>query len=321
MAAIAMPQPANAAPLTSMYLTLGTPSTGAINTDLTISFSSGAYAQCVRAHFGSAPAMSGTLPAGMSFATPVMRINGVAWTTTTNADYVQATFGPGDTPNGATAIHITNVTNPSTPGTYYASIETFLDTGCTSPVSTGTLAFDVHDYGTVSVDVPPSFTFTVANRATTCNGESDFLTGAGSATAVALGNMPVSSNRSGAQELSVAGNAGNGFTVYLRGSQAVENLRSAGHNWVDVAATYPASTTLAAGEQFGYTFNDTSAATTVTNPTAANFIGLDGTNRAVMGSNTASSGTGCVAFDAQTGPTTPAGNYTATVVYTAVPRF
>lgn len=139
-----MASPASAAPLTNITLTPGTPSTGALLTDYLIGFSAGAYAQCVRVHFGTSPTMTGSLPNAMSFTGAAIDINGVSWTSTSTSDYAQATFGPGDTPNGSTAIRISNVNNPTSDGTYYASIETFVDTGCSSPVSTGIVAFDIH---------------------------------------------------------------------------------------------------------------------------------------------------------------------------------
>lgn len=173
----------------------------------------------------------------------------------------------------------------------------------------------------MTVGVLPSLVFTVANRATACNGESNFISGAGSATAVDLGRLAVSSNASGAQALTVNSNAGGGFTVYTKGAEAAANLRSAGHNWVDVVGAYPTGAALGANERFGYTFSDSTTSSTVTNPTSGNFIQLDNTNRAIMGSTTSTNGSGCIAFDAQSGSDTPAGTYAATVIYTVIPSF
>ena len=120
----------------------------------------------------------------------------------------------------------------------------------------------------------------------------------------------------------MSGNAGGGFSVYIRGAQATQNLRSAGHNWTDVSGTYASPAVLAAGEQFGYTYKDSTTSSSVTNPTSANSSPLTtSTTNAVMGSGTSESGSGCVSFDTQTGTATPAGSYTATIMYTAVPSF
>ena len=129
-------------------------------------------------------------------------------------------------------------------------------------------------------------------------------------------------NVSGGQALSVAGNAGNGFVVYVAGTQASQNLRSAGHNWTDVTGTYASPAALGAGERFGYTYKDSTSSSSVTNPASANFVALtNATTNAVMGSATSETGSGCVSYDAQTSATTPAGSYTATMIYTAIPTF
>lgn len=174
----------------------------------------------------------------------------------------------------------------------------------------------------LSVTIEPTFTFTVGNQPSACNSESNFVSGAGSSSAVALGNLAAGANVSGGQALSVSGNSGNGFSVYVSGTQASQNLRANGiHNWNDVSGTYATPAVLGAGERFGYTYHDSTASSSVTNPGSANFIALTSTNEAVMGSGSSESGTGCVSYDAQTSSATPAASYTATVIYTAVPVF
>lgn len=174
---------------------------------------------------------------------------------------------------------------------------------------------------TVSVSVDPYFAFAVGNKATACNGESNFASSAGTATTVDLGRLTGSSNVSGGQALSVTGNAGNGFTVYVRGSYASQNLRSPGHNWADVTGTYASPAALGANESFGYTYKDSTPSSSVTNPGSSLFVALDATNRAVMGSGSSLTGSGCVSFDAQTSSGTPAGSYSASIYYVAVPAF
>jgi alpha-tubulin suppressor-like RCC1 family protein len=175
---------------------------------------------------------------------------------------------------------------------------------------------------TASITIDPAFTFTVANQASACNGESNFVSGAGTASTVALGHLAAGSNVSGGQALSVSSNAGSGFTVYIRGTQASQNLRNAGHNWTDVTGSYASPAVLGAGERFGYTYKDSTASSSVTNPTSANFVALtNATTNAIMGSTTSETGSGCVSYDAQTSGSTPAGSYTATVIYTAVPTY
>lgn len=318
-ASLVVAAPASAASLTSLTLTPDNPTQGAtgVTYNFTLSSATG-NTRCVRVHFGDDAAFGG-LPAGMSFGTPVLTANATGFTTTESGDYVQGTNAGGVTP---TTLSITDVTNPSDDGSITYKIELFSDDTCSTLVDEGVGQTAITENTIVSVTVDPSFTFTVANRSSACNGESNFVTGAGSANAVALGRLAVSSNASGGQNLTVSGNSGGGYSVYVRGTQAANNLRSAGHNWTDVAGTYAAPAALGAGERFGYTWQDAEAAGTVANPGSAEFAALDGTNRAIMDAdNTASSGTGCISFDAQTGSATPAGSYTATVIYTAVPVF
>jgi hypothetical protein len=125
---------------------------------------------------------------------------------------------------------------------------------------------------------------------------------------------------SGSQDLSVTSNAGNGFNVYLRGKFASTNLRSAQHNWADVAGTYASPAAIGAGERFGFTYHDSSTPTTLSNPASATFVALDATNRAVVASS-AVSGSGCVSYTAQSVSATQSGVYSATVIYTAVPNY
>lgn len=172
-----------------------------------------------------------------------------------------------------------------------------------------------------SVTIDPTFTFTVANQALACNSELNFVTGAGTASAVALAHLSAGNNVSGGEALSVGSNAGGGFAVYIRGAQGAQNLRSAGHNWSDVTGTYGTPAALGAGEAFGYTYRDATSATSVTNPAPANFIALDNTARAVMGSSSSPIGAGCVSFDAKAAAATPAGSYTAIITFVAVPNF
>lgn len=174
---------------------------------------------------------------------------------------------------------------------------------------------------TVSAVVDPSFSFSVANRATACNGESGFVGSAGAPTAIALGHLGVSAIASGGQAVTVSSNAGHGFTVYLRGTQASQNLRSAGHNWTDGGGTYATPAGLGANERFAYTYKDSTTSSSVTNPGNNLFVALDSTNRAFMGSSTSQAGSACLSFAAQTDGATPAGSYSATIIYTAVPSF
>lgn len=315
---------ANAATLTALTATPSDPTAGAVNHTLTFAISSSsAAARCIRVHFDDTTDFAG-LPGTVTIGTPVLTGNATGYTTTESGDYVQGTHATGVT---LTSMTITQM-NVSTAGTYYAKIETWGNVDCSTGgvVDTGTVAFAITDNTTVSVTVDPSFTFSVANQATACNGESNYVAGAGTATTVALGSLPVSSSKTGGQLLTVSGNSGGGYNVYVRSTQASQPLRATSpvYSWTDHGGTYPAGTALTAGEKFGFTFKDNNTAGTVddTDPAANAFMPLGNSNLAIMDAdNTSSAGTGCISYVAQTGAATPAGTYTATIIYTAVPVY
>lgn len=313
----------------SITLTPADPSSnGAANTyTFAVTGASATTAKCVKLQFGTSTAFGG-LPSGMTFTSNVVTVGAQSFGAgTLGTDTLTATNATGAA--SYSTITVTNVHNPTAAGSLYVKVTTYGDTGCTSPandINTGTVATAITDNTTVSVTVDPSFTFTVANQSSACNGESSFVSGAGTATTVALGNLAVSSTKTGGQALSVAGNSGGGYAVYLRGlsAQVPKPMRSGSYQWTDQAATYPSAAALPATgtEAFGFTWKDNVSAGTVPAAGAGNFVKLDATNRAVMDAdNTASSGSGCVSFAAQTGSSTPAGVYQATVIYTAVPVY
>jgi hypothetical protein len=314
---------------TSATLTPSDPTANASGVTYTFALTgaSATTAKCVKVQFGTSTAFGG-VPSGMTITSSTVTLGAQQFTTTgsLSGDTISVNNSTGAA--SATSLTITNVHNPTSSGSLYAKITTFGDTLCTTPsqdLNTTTLATAITDNTTVSVTVDPSFTFTVGALGSACNGESGFVS-TGTATTVALGNLAVSSTKSGGQTLSVAGNAGGGYAVYLRGlsAQVPKPMRNGSYQWADQAATYPSAAALPATgtEAFGFTWKDNVSAGTVPAAGAGNFVKLDATNRAVMDSdNTASSGTGCVSFAAQTGSSTPAGVYQATVIYTAVPVY
>lgn len=326
---VGLATPASAATLSSLSLTPADP-TAAASTTYTIAESgpTATTIKCIVVKFDTSAAFGGgSLPSSMALTSPALTgstaVTAASWGTgTVTTNQVKWTYSTGQNMSAGNLV-ITGVTNPNAANSYYAQVNTFSDTGCSSAVDTGTLSFAITANTTVSVTVDASFSFTVGNQSSACNSEANFVSGAGSATGVALGRMAVSSNVSGGQALTVSGNSGGGFSVYVRGNSASGNLtRAGGGTWTDASGTYASPATFTAGEKWGYTYKDSTSSTSVTNPGAAAFIKLDNaTTNKVMGSGTSSSGTGCISFDAQTGTATPAGNYSANVIYTAVPVF
>ncbi len=175
---------------------------------------------------------------------------------------------------------------------------------------------------TVSGIVDPSLTFTVVGRATVCNGQSGagFQTGS-SSSSVSLGHLNPTVIGGGAQDLTLATNAANGFVVYIRTSGTTPNaFRTTGGSTVaDVSGTHasPSASASAGTAGFGYTTDDASIAFG-----SNNWAKLTAADETVM---TASAGTAsksvCTGFQATVAATTPAGSYSAPIVYTAVPSF
>lgn len=304
--------------------------------------------KCVKVEFDTAADGSGSIPAGMavsgSSALAGTFLPSGTWTvdaTSAASGVLVYNYSTGVTPTGsAKTITISNVTNPSSAASNFMLVSTYDTAGGGSSGACGgstldsavAAAFATTNNTVVSVTVDPSFSFSVANKASACNGESNYVDNSGGgATSLPLGHLSSSQNASTGQTLTVSGNAGSGFAVYVRGTNAANNMRSAGsgYQWQDVAGTYASPAALGAGERFGFTYKDNTSGTSVTNPSSATFVKLtNATTNAVMGLATALSGTttGCVSFDAQTGANassinTPAGSYAATIVYTAVPTF
>jgi hypothetical protein len=306
-----------AAALTSMSATLDNPAPGATGVTHTIGYSGGSYSQCVRVHFGTSLTMSGTLPSGMSFTSPTLRANGVAWTTTTNTDYVQGVFGPGDTPNGANAVAISGVTNPSPAGTYYVRVELYSDSSCTSLTTGSTIPFGVTDQLSFAIDIPAVLSFSVSGTSsgTVCNGlpASTVTTSSG---AFGLGHLGVSGRVIGVQQLQVSTNASWGYVVYAN-SMASANPVMLGGNGTYIADAAWAPIPAAGNEFFGLSTDSGAGLPSgylETVPPSGIYatVGLAG----AAGTNS-----NCVALAAGTSATSIAGTYSTTMQYTVVPIF
>lgn len=167
----------------------------------------------------------------------------------------------------------------------------------------------------VSLAVLPIMTFTVAPRVNQCGlqaapGGVFRYTASASATSIDLGRIDANSVGQGAHDLSVGTNANSGAKVYLRGSQASNNLRSAA---APTAFTDGGVPTVGAAN-FSFTVDDPAST-----PGSWKALSLADVQ---VGSSTSLGVSGqCVGFSVSAAATTPAGNYTAVVFYTAVPIF
>jgi hypothetical protein len=227
-------------------------------------------------------------------------------------------------PSGTSSVGFVlgNVSHPNTTATAYFIFETYTSNDCsTGAVDRAVFAFTSPRSTVVSVTVDPALLFTVAGRATACNSQSPTTFEAGAtSTVVSLGRITEATSGGGAQDLSVQTNAGNGFTVYVRGTVAGDDLvGSGGASIADIASTHasPGAAPSAGTAGFGYTTSDTDAGFG-----AGQFARLTNANETVLvASAGTTSETQCVGYQAAAGTTTPAGVYSATVIYTAVPSF
>ncbi len=220
---------------------------------------------------------------------------------------------------------------PYSRGPFHAPVNAGVSIGGSSPAFPTTQSADNYwidplfssdAIGSIGGVVDPTLNFAVAGRASACNGQtsSGFQTGS-TATAVGLGHLNSSIIGGGAQDLTLSTNAANGFSVYIRTNGTTPSvLRTSGGSTIaDVTGTHvsPSASTSAGTAGFGYTTNDASIAFG-----ANKWAALTTTDETVM---TAAPGTlsktTCTGFQATVTGTTPAGTYTAPVIYTAVPTF
>lgn len=316
----------------SVSLSDSTPAASNVRYTFTASSVSLSSIACMKVNFGTAADQTGGAPGGMSLTSAALDV-GSTWTESASSwslaqDSTSATltltYGAGAVPlsSGGRSVVFNGMGNPTLAGTYFAVVSTYSNSNCiTGATDVTTIAFAVVNGVTVSAIVDPTLTFGISNRNTACNGEPNFVGTAGAPSAVTLGRLAPLSAVSGGQSISVISNAAYGFTVSIKGKQPANNLRNLTHSWDDGGGPYGAPDVLGSGERFAYTYKDSTAGSSIANPASATFVTLTDTANPVMASTTSSSGAGCVSFTAQASSTTPAGTYTATVIYTAVPNF
>ncbi len=289
--------------------------------------------RCIKINFNTQSDHSGIKPSGMGVAAAT--INGAStwaaspasWSVTNNdlSGTVTLTFAAGATPIATTArtLVIDGISSPSNAGTDYAFVATFGSVDCIgSPLNTFSASFATTSGVEVSATVPPYLTFGVAGRASVCNGQSNtnFQTNATS-TAISFGRLVASSAAGSAQDLSISTNAANGFTVLAATAGTTPNsFRDANGNFVaDVIGTNasPGGPPTSGTDAFGYTSGD--ASTTFTPDKWAKLTNLGGP--VLIGGSGVLTKSNCVGFAISIDADTPAGSYSTSVTYTAVPNF
>lgn len=256
--------------------------------------------------------------------TNYLTTTGFALDATTNGT-LKYTLAGGATPPSSSArtFQVDGITNGSTTGvTYFLQFSTYSDAACTIAIDSVTLAFVYTDGQSVSITVDPTLTFTVSAVASggTVNSATSNVTT--TSTSVPLGTPTISTNQIAAQDVAVSTNAGSGYTVYIRytGAPASGSNTLASHSGTNAAPTVFSA---AGTEAFGYTTNNFTLGTGTANRFSANKWAAFTTsnNEVAFSSAPVSAQTTRLGYQIGIAGITKAGNYTTTVIYTAIPVF
>ena len=288
--------------------------------------------KCIQVEFATTAA-GGAAPTGMDTSTVqngggtyVTGLSGwtAAQVSTGKVKLSNATGGTGQ--NGTVIFN--GIQNGSTADTaYYAIFKTFAAEDCSgTPVDSGTVMFIYTAGQAVSLTVDPSLTFTITGVASgeSVNGATTTVATSTGANTIPLGTVTASANAIAAHDLNVATNAGGGYTVFIR----YTGKPTFGANDIDNLATYtngnPGSFSAAGTEAFGYTTNDFTLGTGTANRfSSGKWAAFNIANYEVAynGSATTSTQTTRVGYQVGISGSTPAGNYTTTVIFTATPTY
>ncbi len=289
--------------------------------------------KCIQAEFATTAA-GGTAPAGM--VTSGVQNGGGTYVVGGLNGWTAAQVSPGKVKlsnatggNGQNGtVTFSNIKNGSTVDTaYYAIFKTFAAEDCSgTPVDSGTVTFIYTAGQAVSLTVDPSLTFTITGVGSglPVNGVNTTVATTTGANTIPLGTVTVSNNAIAAHDLNVATNAGGGYTVFIR----YTGRPTFGVNDIDDLATHtnasPGPFSAAGTEAFGYTTSDFTLGTGTANRFSSNkWAAFKTTNEEVAysGSATTATETTRVGYQVGISGSTPAGNYTTTVIFTATPTY
>jgi len=309
------------------------PSTAAVSYTVDMSNITLSTIKCIQLVFSSA-ATGGTVPTGMSTTSGAYNAAGsdfVPDAQTWVADVtlngtVKLTQATGEIPGSATSgtVLLTGITNGSTAETgYFIQFSTYNNVNCSSsPVDSGVTTFIFTTGQAVSLTVDPALAFTIDLLAGSQLVNGVTTTVASTDGTIPFGTVTASANSIAAHSLTVTTNAGSGYTVYTRYTQAPTNGSHPIVDWTGSNAT-PTTFSAAGTEAFGYTTNSTSLSGTAARFGSAKFAAFTTTNSEVARSTAAvSSENTKVAYQVGIAGTTPAGTYNnSTVIFTATPAY
>ena len=329
---------ANAATLTSASTALSNPQPSATsNYTVTASNVTSTLIKCIKEVYATT-ATGSTVPTGFSSTSATITaasstyVNSSAsgWTlgvaTNGTITYTNASGITPGTLSGATYI-AAGITNSSVANTtYFLQFSTYSNTDCaTGPVDSATMAFTNTPGSTLTLTVDPTLSFTVnaSSSGTTCNSGTT-STQTSTATTIPFGSVTSASNGIVCQSLSIATNAPNGYTVYVR----YTGKPTSGANQIaDSSGTNgsPAAFSAAGTEAYGYTTND--FALNIANGAVNRFqsnlwAAMTTTNAEISYSSTGvTAKTVLVGHQVGISGVTKPGTYTTTIIYTCTPVY
>ncbi len=329
----------------SVLLSDPRPSTAAVTYTLGFTFPSTTAISCIEAKF-TTTAQGSTVPTSMvttSAAKGTLTGGGLttgAWVTTdvaTNGTVRLKHATTQATTATAFTLQWTTITNTATPGTFYATMNTYTASGaCTSLLDTATVAVTAVAGVSVSATVDPALSFSVANvgsdGATIKSGvtTSTGCAAATDATHVVFPNganaMVADTDYTCGQLLTTTTNGTGGFTTTIKSASGANTMTSGSNSiteWTGTNATptaWPSTST----EAFGYTTDVTPLGTGTTTRFGANNVWAGFTTSPLEVDYTAagtSAHTAKIGYRMRFTALTEAGAYTGTTIYTTTPIF
>lgn len=341
------PQPQQS--VAAVYSVRFTTATQSIIGCIQVTFNTAAQFTSVTAPVGmdvKFPAGTGTAAAfDTSFNTTGYNIGGVnsgysLSTASTNVlKFTSATTDP-TLAGQAVRVDVTNMTNPTTPGTYYARYQTFVASDCSgTAVDSAVIAYAIASGVTVSATIDPILTFSVTGIGASAEWKSTETTYGANTSANCDANGPgtqvnfpasmaINTNYTCAQKLTVSTNAAGGYSVTLRGTNTALSapfLRSGPNSVADLGASNAIPGNWASiGNAFAYSSTDV----LLSGGTQARFSGDNkwaavgfSAEEVAWNANPVDTEETNIGYRLRFNATQQAGAYQGTIIYVATPTF
>lgn len=312
------------------------PSATSVSYDLQFDNVTTGAIKCLRLEFDTSADGSGSKPSGMDVSSAALSGSSdyiptpASWSVSANntTGVVSITYTTGETPASATDrnLILTGITNGSTAETgYFVKFNTYNNTDCSSSAvdsGTGTFIYVTGQAVSLTVDSTLSFGVAAVNSSQAVNSATTTVTSTDGT--IPFGTVTTGALSIAAHDLTVSTNAGSGYTVYIRYTQAPTNGTDSIN---DHSGTNASPSSLSAGtEAFAYTTNDSTLGTGTAarfTDSAPEWAAFTTSNAEVAYSSGAvSSETTRVGYAVGVSGTTPAGLYqNSTVILTATPAY